>query len=58
MQATIAQGGTGATTAEKALVNLGAASSADVGDVSTLSTTDKTIVGAINELYSLINSGG
>lgn len=58
MQATIAQGGTGATTAEKALENLGAASSADVGDVSTLSTTDKTIVGAINELYSLINSGG
>lgn len=56
MQATIAQGGTGATTAEKALTNLGAARSADIGDVTTLSTTDKTVVGAINELYSLIQS--
>ena len=49
----VEKGGTGATTAEEALENLGVASSENVGDVSTLSTTDKTVVGAINELYSL-----
>lgn len=58
METQITQGGTGANTAEKALQNLGAAKSADIGDVTTLATTDKTIVGAINELYSLINTGG
>lgn len=48
----IAQGGTGATTADKALTNLGAAKSADIGDVTTLATTDKTVVGAINEMQA------
>ena len=57
MTASIPQGGTGANTAEQALINLGAAKSADIGDVTTLATTDKTVVGAINELYSLINPG-
>lgn len=50
----IEQGGTGATTADEVLTNLGASKSADVGDVSTLSTTDKTVVGAINELQAEI----
>ena len=50
----ITQGGTGANTAAEALTNLGAAKSADVGDVSTLSTIDKTVVGAINELQAEI----
>ena len=52
MKASISQGGTGANTAEQALVNLGAAKSADIGDVTTLVTTDKTIVGAINEMQA------
>lgn len=58
LKTSIEHGGTGADTAEQALVNLGAAKSADIGDVTTLATTDKTVVGAINELYSLINTGG
>ncbi len=53
---TIAKGGTGATSAEQALTNLGAASLTSVGDVSSLLTTSKTVVEAINELYSMINS--
>ena len=48
----ITQGGTGANTADEALTNLGASKSSDVGDVSTLSTIDKTVVGAINELQA------
>ena len=52
MEASIEQGGTGAKTAEEALINLGAAKSADIGDVTTLATTDKTIVGAINEMQA------
>ena len=52
MTASIKQGGTGANTAEKALQNLGAAKSADIGDVTTLATTDKTVVGAINEMQA------
>lgn len=56
MEASIEQGGTGANNAEQALVNLGAAKSADIGDISTLATADKTIVGAINELYALIQN--
>lgn len=52
----IENGGTGATTASAALSALGGAKSSDVGSVSSLNTTSKTIVGAINELYSMINS--
>lgn len=52
----IENGGTGATTAAAALTALGGAKSSDVGSVSSLNTTAKTIVGAINELYSMINS--
>lgn len=52
----IENGGTGATTAAAALTSLGAAKSADIGNVSSLNTSAKTIVGAINELYSLINN--
>ena len=52
MKASISQGGTGANTAEQALINLGAAKSADIGDVTTLATTDKTVVGAINEMQA------
>ena len=52
MKTSISQGGTGADTAEKALQNLGAAKSADIGDVTTLATTDKTVVGAINEMQA------
>ena len=48
----IEKGGTGANTAEQALINLGAAKSADIGDVTTLVTTDKTVVGAINEMQA------
>lgn len=48
----ITQGGTAAKTAEQALINLGAAKSADIGDVTTLATTDKTVVGAINEMQA------
>ena len=58
MTATVSQGGTGANTADKTLENLGAASAANVGDVSSLLTTEKTVVGAINELYNMINLGG
>lgn len=56
MIATISHGGTGAKTAENALLNLGAAKSSDIGDITTLSTTNKTVVGAINELYNLITN--
>lgn len=35
--------------------DVGAASSTDVGSVANLNTTAKTVVGAINELYSAIN---
>jgi phage-related tail fiber protein len=52
MVTSIARGGTGANTAEQALINLGAAKSADIGDVTTLVTTDKTVVGAINEMQA------
>lgn len=58
MITSVSQGGTGANTADKALENLGAASAANVGDVSALLTTDKTVVGAINEIYNMINLGG
>ena len=58
MITTVSQGGTGANTADKALENLGAASAANVGDVSSLLTAEKTVVGAINELYNMINLGG
>ena len=43
-------GGTGATTIEEALKNF------NIGTLSDLKTNAKTIVGAINELYDLINS--
>ena len=47
----ISQGGTGASTAAEALSALGAQASTD----NSLSTTAKTIVGAINELYATID---
>lgn len=56
MMLNVAQGGTGANTAAEALTNLGAAKSVDIGNVSNLSTNDKTVVGAINELYELIQN--
>ncbi len=52
----IENGGTGAKTAAAALLALGGASAIDVGDVSSLQTTSKTIVGAINELYAMVNN--
>lgn len=39
---------------ELSALDIGAATSSDVGDISTLLTADKTVVGAINELYSTI----
>ncbi len=47
----ISNGGTGATTAAAALTNLGAQAVTD----NALNTTDKTIVGAINEIYNMIS---
>lgn len=51
-QIPIENGGTGAKTASDALGNLGAQALTD----NTLKTTNKTIVGAINELYDMINN--
>ena len=48
----ISQGGTGASTAAEALSSLGAQASTD----NSLSTTAKTIVGAINEIYSTVGT--
>lgn len=45
----INQGGTGATTENEALSNLGAANTEDIGNVDDLETDSKIIVGAINE---------
>ena len=54
----INQGGTGSTSANTALTNLGAAKATDIGNVSNLNTSSSTLVGAINELSSSISGIG
>ena len=49
---TVVKGGTGASTASAALINLGAQASTD----NSLTTTSKTVTGAINELHSAIGT--